>query len=213
MNMMMNMGSMNMNSNSSMTDDTTTMTTTFSQWQSYRLHLLFSTWDIQNPWEFALTFFAVLVAAIFFHLVDCFAECFQKGMTDYLNESSPVLLSKNEKEEESKEVNPSAHSHVHNRPRGWTLIILLYGTICASKYAIGLFLMLIAMTMNPSLFLALFIGYWIGDFIFCDWKLNLLAYSDRPLMGWGSIVRKALRWIYSSGGSSSLPLIGAVHNN
>ena len=59
------------------------------------------------------------------------------------------------------------------RPIGWTTVKMILGLLNAVKYAMSLFLMLVAMTFNPSLFLALFVGYWAGDMLFCDFELNL----------------------------------------
>lgn len=58
------------------------------------------------------------------------------------------------------------------RPRGWLMVKLLHSFMSSLKYGLGLMLMLIAMTFNPSLFLALMIGYLIGDYICCDFRLN-----------------------------------------
>ena len=43
---------------------------------------------------------------------------------------------------------------------------ILHAILSGLNYGIALMLMLIAMTYNPSLFLALIIGYCTGDFIF-----------------------------------------------
>jgi len=43
---------------------------------------------------------------------------------------------------------------------------ILHSILSGLNYGIALILMLIAMTYNPSLFLALIVGYSVGDFIF-----------------------------------------------
>ena len=72
LNMIMNggmrMGSMNSGSNS--TDDGS-VSMYFTSWDSYKLQLLFSTWNIETPWQFALSWFVVAIAAAFYHYLDC----------------------------------------------------------------------------------------------------------------------------------------------
>ena len=153
---------------SASTDDSNMMT--FSKWQAYRLHLLFSTWNITNAWQFALTFFAVVAAVVVLHFLECVIGCFQKGMIEYVKET--------------------ASENSTQRPRGWTTVKILFGLVSACKYGLTLMLMLVAMTMNPSLFLALFVGYLLGDLIFCDYKLNSLLGARRPIEDY--IVHKIL---------------------
>ena len=61
-------GDMNMNSNST-ADGSVSMY--FTSWDSYKLQLLFSTWNIETPWQFALSWFVVATAAAFYHYLDC----------------------------------------------------------------------------------------------------------------------------------------------
>lgn len=51
-------------------------------------------------------------------------------------------------------------------PSTYLLLRLLHSVLSGYNYGVALVLMLIAMTFNPSLFLALVIGYAFGDFIF-----------------------------------------------
>ena len=48
----------------------------------------------------------------------------------------------------------------------YLLLRLLHSIFSGLNYGMALMLMLVAMTFNPSLFLALVIGYSIGDFVF-----------------------------------------------
>lgn len=159
----------------------------FSNWNSYRLNLLFSTYVIETPLQFALTWFAVVFAVIFFHFLDAVVTCMDKGMIGF--------LSKDEKYHPS-ELNSNGYNQKIARPVGWTLVKIIRGLFAALKYGLSLMLMLIAMTFNPSLFLALFIGYWVGDIIFCDFHINMsmntikAMYSDGGFVG--SVIRGAL---------------------
>mmetsp|Transcript_15721 Transcript_15721/g.21595 ORF Transcript_15721/g.21595 Transcript_15721/m.21595 type:complete len:487 (+) Transcript_15721:50-1510(+) len=177
----MNSGMSNMNS-------TESSGATFSSWDSYRLRLLFSSWDITKPWQFALTFFAVMLAVVFYHFLECVTGCFEKGMILYLHEIQVAAPVDSESSDLTK-----LPTIVYSRPKGWATVKILYGLLCACKFALTLFLMLIAMTLNPSLFLALFVGYLLGDFLFCDYKLNVLMGGHHPLQDHGGIVRKLLQ--------------------
>lgn len=53
---------------------------------------------------------------------------------------------------------------------------LLHAVLSGLNYALALLLMLVAMTYNPGLFMALVIGYAIGDFLF--FSHTRLHYSD-----------------------------------
>ena len=46
------------------------------------------------------------------------------------------------------------------------ILRLLHAILGGMSYGLAMLLMLVAMTYNPSLFLALVIGYTVGDFIF-----------------------------------------------
>jgi hypothetical protein len=48
----------------------------------------------------------------------------------------------------------------------YLLLRLLHSVLSGFNYGLALLLMLIAMTYNPSLLIALIVGYIIGDFIF-----------------------------------------------
>ena len=48
----------------------------------------------------------------------------------------------------------------------YLVLRVLHSVMAGVNYGIALLLMLIAMTFNPALFLALVVGYTIGDFVF-----------------------------------------------
>jgi hypothetical protein len=54
-------------------------------------------------------------------------------------------------------------------PSQYMLLRALHALISGFNYGVALLLMLVAMTYNPSLFLALMFGYALGDFIFFSW--------------------------------------------
>ena len=55
---------------------------------------------------------------------------------------------------------------VHNEASRYFLLRLLHSILSGLNYGMALMLMLVAMTFNPLLFLALVIGFSIGDFVF-----------------------------------------------
>ena len=61
-------GGMNMNTGSSGGNATETfgnsMTMVFDSWGTYQLQILFSTWNVQTQWQFALSWFAVVFSVI-----------------------------------------------------------------------------------------------------------------------------------------------------
>lgn len=170
------MDSMNM-MNSSSTDDATTMTSTFSSWQSYRLHILFSGWDISNPWQFVLSFFAVMAAAAIYHAFECIVAHIEQNFAEYLTESNKLPS-------DSLSTSSSDLKPLLQRPRGWSVVQGSLRLLSAIKFALALMLMLVAMTMNTSLFLALFLGYMLGVFLLCDFRFNYLmgVYRSRGIV-------------------------------
>ena len=80
------------------------------------------------------------------------------------------------------------------RPIGWTQVKLLHGLLTATKYGLSLILMLVAMTYNPTLFIALFVGYWVGDFVFCDNRIDSLMHKNMPMYDNGGFAGTIIRW-------------------
>ena len=63
-----------------MDDDGSSMAMTFSSGSSYKLKLLFSSWDITEKWQFALTWFAVILAVVFYHWMKVWISAVEKEM-------------------------------------------------------------------------------------------------------------------------------------
>lgn len=90
--MNMNMNMMNMNSmsgNQSATDDAAAgFSMTFSGWNQYKLQFLFLSWNIETPWQFTLTWFAVAFAVVVWHFLGCVEHCLDKAMFTFLSRKS-----------------------------------------------------------------------------------------------------------------------------
>ena len=137
------------------------MVMTFSDWDAYQLKLLFRSWDIEEKWQFALSWFAVVFAVIFYHWMKCIYRKLSNLLQTTHTTEVPLLNS----------------SHTVSYPRQIVLIedaltvtyfqlTIIRAFWNALIYGMALMLMLVAMTYNSSLFVALLIGYFIGDAIF-----------------------------------------------
>lgn len=131
-----------------------TMPGTFTSWSTYQLKLLFDSWNITEGWQFALTWFAVVISVVIYHFMEYFRVTLQHAML--------TLLSNLQDEQADKIL----------RPHGWLLLKLIYGCVVACNYALSLMFVLIATTFNPSLFLALIVGYLIGGYICCELSID-----------------------------------------
>ena len=54
-------------------------------------------------------------------------------------------------------------------PAQYMMLRVLHAVLSGLNYGVALLLMLVAMTFNPSLFVALMFGYAVGDFVFFSW--------------------------------------------
>ena len=144
--------------NGTMAFSMTAMAPFFSSWDSYQLQLLFSTWNITEPWQFALSWITVALTAVVYQILECVYHALEHGMIELLNEKSQriqlqlengefvdsyVLLPNktNESKEEESSTALSSSPYVH-RPRGWQVVKLTLAFIAALRYTLGLMLML-----------------------------------------------------------------------
>jgi hypothetical protein len=109
-----------------------------------------------------------------YHFLGCMVHFLDNAILDFLgkcpkqHEMQAELFHEDEKESEM--------SYTPSHSSWWISVLFvktLRGLFTACRYALSLMLMLVAMTFNPGLFLALFVGYWFGDIVFCDVSINL----------------------------------------
>ena len=150
-------------------------TTTFKSWSDYKLKLLFDSWNITEGWQFALTWVAVVISVVTYHFMEYFRVTLQHGML--------TLLSNLQDGQADKIL----------RPGGWFLLKVAYGSVVACNYALSLMFVLIAITFNPSLFLALFVGYLIGGYICCELNIDERLPGIR-LFNYSACGASALNW-------------------
>lgn len=63
-------------------------------------------------------------------------------------------------------------------PTQYILLRVLHAVLSGLNYGIALLLMLVAMTFNPSLLVALMFGYAVGDFMFFSWTRPVSVSQD-----------------------------------
>lgn len=74
-----------------------TMVMTFGTFYDYQLKLLFNSWDIQEKWQFALSWFAVVLATIVYHGIRHFMSLVEDSMYQQkIKGSSQNLLLKSD---------------------------------------------------------------------------------------------------------------------
>lgn len=158
---------MDMSNSGGSTTSTSQATMTFSDWSVYQLNFLFDTYTITTKGQFAGTFFGVVMLSVLYHVIDCYSNIYNSIM---LLQLQNIHNKKNDNDD-------TINTNHHVKPHGWLASKLIYSILIGIKYTISLFLMLIAMTMNPNLLLALALGYSIGCYItidtYYDIKLNV----------------------------------------
>jgi hypothetical protein len=85
-----------------------------------------------------------------------------------------------------------------HRPKGWQTLKLIHSTIAAFNYGLSLMLMLVAMTFIPSLFLALFIGGVIGEYVCVDFHIDLLMGVYEPKEVYDGALGGLIHWVLCS---------------
>jgi len=126
------------------------MTMTFQDWDEYKVTILWDSWEVKEKWQYALSWFAIVFAAAFFHIFRWAMEHVKKEMfkKQYSKLDSSLL---------------SNDIPVANPPLQWRIA---HALLAGASYGYALMLMLVAMTYNPGLLCALMTGYAIGDFFF-----------------------------------------------
>ena len=154
--------------------------------------LLFRSWDITEPYQFVLTWFAVMFIVITYFVLAQFIAAMDWSMINLLTA------------EREKDAKIQSSLFLYNieqfqrspRPVGWSSLKVLHSLVTGFNYGLSLMIMLIAMSFIPSLFLAIFIGGCIGEFLTCDFRLDLSMGLYSPLSTYsglsGWIIRRVL---------------------
>jgi hypothetical protein len=114
----------------------------FSDWSSYKLTLLLSSWTITTPWQFFLTWVAVFLATILLH-----AFRFAISALDCMIANTAKSNSGNKGIHDTGavgEVSTFQTSRRLARPNGWIVLKLLHGLMMGCQYGLSLLLMLVS---------------------------------------------------------------------
>ena len=157
------------------------MVMTFTSWSDYQLKIVWDGWDVQTQWQFALSWFAVMLMTVGY-----------QGLKYQYTALEAYIMSLRLKRNDSgddKSASPSdksamdlgASAPVSSRQSIYEKLmdnvvggasevpfkyIIVHAVLGTLNYAVALILMLVAMTYNPNLFMALVVGYFFGDLFF-----------------------------------------------
>lgn len=147
---------------------------TFGSFSDYKLKLLWNSWDIQEEWQFALSWIAVFLAVIVYQALHYVIYSVEAAMRKERIESSIIM-----NPDGDIELGHSSHSNViaggvqegtyfllGSKSRAGFQVRIIHAVLGGVSYGLAMLLMLVAMTYNPSLLLALMLGYAAGDFMF-----------------------------------------------
>lgn len=186
---------------------TSSMSMTFGSFGDYRTSIWFSAWTTSTPAEFAFAWFMVVLLVIGYHFLRYYTTVVEdkivemNGMlafADDIEEAAPLTEGVPAVRRRGRSTDGSSGKHgvvlALREKMKWRVIHALisattYGVSCPSNAIfvlevltmmfsqLGLLLMLVAMTYNVLLFVALVVGYGIGDAIF--FPADKLAPLDR----------------------------------
>lgn len=131
-------------------DDNESMEMTFSGWGSYQLKLIFSFWDIKTETQFFWSCVAVFFFSAGYH-----------GIRNQLYNLESKI-----KSDFPHEVTENGNKYDNEIVGSLQYWRLFHAGLSAVVYGYGLFMMLIAMSYNPALFLSLVCGYSFGNYLY-----------------------------------------------
>ena len=151
------------------------MVMTFGKWSDYKLQLLFTSWDIKTKGQFIATWLFVVFGVVCWHGLKYLLTTFVEGSirhhvmntktdTEYAKSGSPQGLTVSTKSDSSRLLLLEGKTSTT-----WKRLLILrvvHAFIAACIYGLTLLLMLVSMTYNCGLFLALVVGYFLGDLLF-----------------------------------------------
>jgi hypothetical protein len=144
------------------------MQMTFGPFWDYKLSLLFSPWIIEEKWQFALAWVAVVLAVILYHSLHYVIFSIEAAMRysySVVRDSDGGDIEMNVKRTNEPSLLFGSFDASRSLSGAWKMR-LIHAILGGASYALALLLMLVAMTYNCLLFIALIVGYIIGDLIF-----------------------------------------------
>lgn len=155
------------------------MVMTFGKWSDYKLQLLFTSWDIKTKGQYIAAWLCVVLGVICWHglkyLLTTFVEESIRHLvmntktnshddTEYANSGSPQGLTASTKSDSSRLL--LLEGKTSSTWKRLLILRVVHAFIAACIYGLALLLMLVSMTYNCGLFLALVVGYFVGDLLF-----------------------------------------------
>lgn len=143
------------------------MQMTFGAWSDYEVKVLWEWWNISTKGQMALSWFIIVAATVCCHAI--------KYSLEYLEVHKSVGMGKEDSGSTSEGLLTGAHkvditgsssSSSSSTNSSSLKFYIMHSLIAALYYCVSLLLMLVAMTYNVALFMALVVGWALGDFIF-----------------------------------------------
>lgn len=152
------------------------MVMTFGDWGDYQLQLIFDSWTIKTKTQYFFSWIFIVFAVVCWHGLKYIQSTIiegsiRKGSLNSRSDShDDIEYTTINFKLKAKKQNSSSVQVLHSNPseqfeRRW-MLRLTHSLISAASYGLALLLMLVSMTYNCGLFLALVIGYFIGDLLF-----------------------------------------------
>lgn len=152
------------------------MVMTFGDWGDYQLQLIFDSWTIKTKTQYFFSWIFIVFAVVCWHGLKYIQSTMiegsiRKGSLNPRSDShddveyTTIRNFKSKAEKQNSSSVQMLHSNPSQFERRWVLR-LTHSLISAASYGLALLLMLVSMTYNCGLFLALVIGYFIGDLLF-----------------------------------------------
>ena len=153
------------------------MVMSFKDWDEYEGEILFRKWNPSNRGEFAASWFAIFLSTIFWHFLKFQLAKIEMEMQSARSNSGSSI----EKGDMGmSNIHTSLVNDTFDVYKGVVLTLRIkHAVLNGLSYGWALLLMLVAMTYNPSLFLALVFGYMFGDFFFAHNTLRSNAMKDK----------------------------------
>ena len=133
-------------------------TMTYCGWSDYKLKIVFEHWNVTSQGMFVLSWFAVVLMVI--------AHSALKYYIERLDATGDCFSPKKSAEGVAMDSNLLIDGKLDQRECFSYKFLAYRGFLAACSYGISLLLMLIAMTFQPWLLVALMIGYGIGEACF-----------------------------------------------
>ena len=172
---------------------------TFQSWSFYQLQIVFEPWNVTTKLQFAGSWFAIVFLTVAYNGLEFLIAKmeFQETSWHYKRHSLGDSSGANANVTGLGITNISmtgAGSKTHVQVTGISSLTykLQHAALTSVSFGFSLILMLVAMTHNPWLFVALMIGWTLGDFILNSMRADLTR-KTRVLSSTGDFILNPMR--------------------